>query len=329
MRKKAKTIITALFLILVLVLLLITLNGRGRNDVASAPAEPVMNNEPAGLAEHAELPETEAVTGRQNGERFEEVIILEGMEETVRYEHVRNDTIGFEMDYDYEHFNRHSESDRECFVSCYDDPDNPENYLEVRYDPHDADTIAVSISEALSNNYDISKNDFFMLDRAGRCIRIDASAEKGGMRMPDLLQMVYVIPASDGCRVATAHYSIEGAEGFGRRFHYFMDTFSVIASQGEKRLTDEQAVSAIRQYCCINNPDLGGIVSAEEYPAYWDISSSSENEIVVVFRSYTGSLNRYYIDPVSGGTYVTELVPGIIDEEQRTDESLNVWDYLF
>ena len=329
MRKKAKTIVTALFLILVLVLLLITLNGRGRNDVASVPVEPVMNNEPAGPAEHAESPEAEAVTGRQNGERFEGVIILEGMEETVRYEHVRNDTIGFEMDYDYELFNRQSESDRECFVSCYDDPDNPENYLEVRYNPHNADTIAASISEALSNDYDIGKNDSFMLDRAGRCIRIDASAEKGGMRMPDLLQMVYVITASDGCRVATAHYSIEGAEGFGRRFHYFMNAFSVITSQGEKRLTDEQAVSAIRQYCCINNPDLGGIVSAEEYPAYWDISSSSENEIVVVFRSYTGSLNRYYIDPVSGDTYVTELVPGIIDEEQRTDESLNVWDYLF
>ena len=49
---------------------------------------------------------------------------------------------------------------------------------------------------------------------------------------------------------------------------------------------------------------------------------------LVLFRSYTGAQNRYYIDPVSGEATVTELVPGIMDEEQRTDESLNVWDYL-
>jgi len=168
-----------------------------------------------------------------------------------------------------------------------------------------------------------------MLDLAGRCIRIDASAEKGGMTMPDLLQMVYIIPAADGCRVATAHYSIESAEGFGRRFHYMMDTFSAIASQGEKRLTDEQAVSAIRNYCYINNPDLKSTANAGEYPTYWEISSSDENEIVVLFRSYTGAQVRYYIDPVSGDTYVTESVPGITSGEVRTDESLNVWDYLF
>ena len=37
--------------------------------------------------------------------------------------------------------------------------------------------------------------------------------------------MVYVIPAADGCLVATAHYTIESAEGFGRRFNYLMNTF--------------------------------------------------------------------------------------------------------
>ena len=67
-----------------------------------------------------------------------------------------------------------------------------------------------------------------MLDHAGSCIRIDASAAKGGKVMPDLLQMVYIIPAEDGCRIATAHYSIESAEGFGKRFRNMMDTFVVI-----------------------------------------------------------------------------------------------------
>ena len=50
--------------------------------------------------------------------------------------------------------------------------------------------------------------------------------------MPDLLQMVYIIPAPDGCRVATAHYSIESAEGFGRRFSYILNTLVVIDRNG-------------------------------------------------------------------------------------------------
>ena len=61
-----------------------------------------------------------------------------------------------------------------------------------------------------------------------RCIRIDASADVGGLTMPDQLQMVYIIPAADGCRIATAHYYIVGAEGFGRRFACMMHTLSVI-----------------------------------------------------------------------------------------------------
>lgn len=95
---------------------------------------------------------------------------------------------------------------------------------------------------------------------------------------------------------------------------------------GEK-LSDEQALAAIRNYCFSRNPDLEGIVKAGEYPVYWEVLSSDEKEIVVLFRSYTGAQNRYYIDRLSGQTYVTEFVPGITDEEQRTDESFNIRDY--
>ncbi|MBQ9443224.1 MAG: hypothetical protein IJU43_02895 [Lachnospiraceae bacterium] len=93
-------------------------------------------------------------------------------------------------------------------------------------------------------------------------------------------------------------------------------------------ITEVQAVDAITDYCYEQNPDLKDIVEAGEYPVYWDISSSDDKEIVVVFRSYTGALTYYHIDPATGDTYVTELVPGIIDEEQRTDETLNVRDYI-
>ena len=168
-------------------------------------------------------------TGRQDGERFEDVIMMEGMEETVKYEHIRNDSVGIEMDYDYERFERHSESDRECFISLYDDPENPQIYLEVTTSADDADTVAASVGKALSASYDIIKESI-TLDRAGDCILIDASNAKGNKGTPDLLQTVYIIPADDGCRIATAHYTFESAEGFGRRFNYIMNTLVVIDS---------------------------------------------------------------------------------------------------
>ena len=169
-------------------------------------------------------------TGRQDGERFEDVIMMEGMEETVKYEHIRNDSVGIEMDYDYERFERHSESDRECFISLYDDPENPQIYLEVTTSADDADTVAASVGKALfSASYDIIKESI-TLDRAGDCILIDASNAKGNKGTPDLLQTVYIIPAADGCRIATAHYTFESAEGFGRRFNYIMNTLVVIDS---------------------------------------------------------------------------------------------------
>ena len=169
-------------------------------------------------------------TGRQAGSRFEGVIVLEGVEETVRYEHIINGALGFEMDYDYERFTRYSELDRECFVSHYDDPDHPENYLEVTYSPEDADAAAASVSGALSNEYDIIMEPF-MLEGAGRCVRIEASEAKGGGETPDLLQTVYIVPASDGSLIATAHYSFESAEGFGARFCNMMHTLTVIDRQ--------------------------------------------------------------------------------------------------
>lgn len=187
--------------------------------------------EKSGLSELAGNVEPLADTGRQDGERFEDVIILEGTEETVRYEHIRNDKLGFEMEYDYEAFVRYRESDREYFISAYDDPDNPEAYLEVKYSPEDAETVSASLSGALANDYDIV-NESISLDRAGSCIRIDASDSKGDGGMPDFLQTVYVIPAADGCRVATVHCSFESTEGFGRRVSYIMNTLVVIARNG-------------------------------------------------------------------------------------------------
>ena len=263
---------------------------------------------------------------RQDGERFETVIILEGMEETVHYEHIRREDLGFEMDYDYEAFARQSTPDRERFVSVWDDPANPENYMELMFRPEDAATIAAFVSEAFSKEYDITTVPR-ELDYAGTCTRIEASVIKGTNNMADQIQAVYIIPASDGCIVATTHSFIVESEGFGHRFDYMLNGMRLIDRSGGGPLSDEQALTAIRNYCIAGNPDLESI-AAEDYPTYWELASSDANQIVVLFRSYTGALVRYYIDRATGDTYVTEFVPGITAEEMRTEESLNVRDYL-
>ena len=95
-----------------------------------------------------------------------------------------------------------------------------------------------------------------------------------------------------------------------------------------ERITDDQAITAIKNYCHMTNPDLVNIEKEGEYPVYWEVQSSDENEIVILFRSYTGAQIRYYIDPVLGDTYVTEFVPQITNEEEKTDEEFNIRDYL-
>lgn len=322
-KKLLKAITAAIALLLLLTVVLIVYS---RNDSAAQPDVPAVNAAPVGQTAPAETPEVETGSGMRDGERFETTIILEGMESTVKYEHVRNDAIGFEMDYDYELFARQSGADSERFVSVYDRSEEPENYLELRYDPRDAETVAEALGAVLSREYDLLESTR-ELERAGSCIRIEASELKGTGRMADQIKVAYIIPASDGCRVAAAHYAAEAAEGFGRRFSYLLNTLSVIAGNGDGKLSDELALSAIKRYCYAQNAELEAIVKAGEYPVYWELASSDENEIVVLYRSYTGAQIRYHIDPVSGETCVTESVPAVSSEETRTDEVLNVRDY--
>lgn len=95
-----------------------------------------------------------------------------------------------------------------------------------------------------------------------------------------------------------------------------------------EKISDDQAQTAIQEYCYSKNPDLKNMVNDDQYTVYWEVSSSEENEVVILFRSYTGALNYYYIDRNTGDVYVTECVPGIIDEEQKTDETFNIKNYL-
>ena len=163
----------------------------------------------------------------QPGEHFEGTVTLEGMEQTVHYEAIRNDALGFEMGYDYENFVRHSEADRERFISAWDNPDNPEIYLEITHSSDDAETTAASIAETLSARYNVSRWEY-TLDRAGDCIDLRSELDKEGQMSVWELQMVYIIPADDGCFVAWGHYTQESAEGCGARFRGMMHTFAVL-----------------------------------------------------------------------------------------------------
>lgn len=310
-----------LALVLSLTLLLAAAAGCAKGKEEPQPAE---TESPVETAEPAE--ETPAIE-RQHGERFEDVIMIEGMEETIKLEHFVNETAGLAMDYDYESFVCRASSDRLQIVSAYDDPETPENYIEVSYCPDDAETVADAIEKVLSADYAVSR-DTAVLKSGVECIHMDASATPDGAYTADVLQAVYVIPADDGCRVAHLRYLPEGSDGFGRRLSYLASTVTVMDPQGERAMSDEQACAAIERYCCLSNPDLKGIVDSGEYPVSWKITEYSEDQIVILFHSYTGADVRYYIDPVSGETYVTEFVSGVTAEEQRTDETLNVWDYM-
>ncbi len=299
-----------------------------QNETPAAETESQTTASDDGQIIVEETPETPTQDERQDGERFEAVIMMEGMEETVRYEHIRREDLGFAMDYDYENFVRQSEGDRERFVSNWEDPADPQNYLEVSYDTGNANLVADAISAGLSDVYDLLQDER-ELDNSVKCLRIEASVIKGTNQMADRIQEIYIIPAGSGSIVARAYYAIEGAEGFGRRFAYMVRTLNTLERNVEGMpVEDELALSIIRNHCLSENPDLQQIVDAGEYPVSWEIESSDGQQVVILFRSYTGALVRYYIDRATGDTYVTEFVPGITAEEQRTGESFKLWDQV-
>ena len=299
---------------------------------ATAEVQPTAEPAPAETAAPqpapAETPAPAPAVSRQNGERFETTIMMEGMEETVNYEHVRREDLGFEMDYDYDMFVRQSGADCERFVSVWDgNPADPVDYFEVRYDTGSAEQVADAINAAFSGDYDTSVV-YREMDNGVQAIRIEASVIKGTNQMADQIDVRYIVPAADGCRIVKAHYWTADSEGYARRIAYLIFTLSAFDRSGGEGLTDDQAIAAIAKYCAALNPDLEEIVNAGEYPAYWEIESSDAQQVVVLFRSYTGALVRYYVDRTTGDTRVTEFVPGITPEEMPSDESLNAWDYV-
>ncbi len=231
---KRKNHAALLFVVLALALLLTALGGCGKPDVPEQTSDPVEEIGPGETTEptvdpvdepepdEASEPETEA--GLQDGQRFEAVIMIEGMEETVQYEHARNEAAGFEMDFDYEMVERQSDANGERFVSLYDDPQDPMNYLEVAFRAEGAEAAAVALQNELTQSFRSVEAEPYQLEGAGACTQVSAYDAADGQT----LQTVYIIPAAGGCLVAREHCTLESAEGFGVRFDQMLHTLSLI-----------------------------------------------------------------------------------------------------
>ena len=290
---------TAVSIVLALTLVLMTmLCGCGKKGTEEQNPQPVSTHAPVSQPTPTEPPEAGNGTGRLDGERFEAVVILEGMEETVQYEHVRNEDIGFELDYEYEALERHRASDCEYFLSRYDDPDDPWNYLEVTCSAEDAEAVASAVMAELSDDFDTVVTAQLTLDHAWACSRIDASGAKEGRTPAGALESVYIIPAADGCRVARAHYTVESAEGFGARFAAMMNTLIVtgaVSPTAGSKAADAEAKTLVAVFsatgttkgvaeklAAIMDADLYEILPAEPYTSddlnYGDKNSRATRE---------------------------------------------------
>ena len=154
--------------------------------------------------------------------------MIEGTEETVRYEHIKNTKAGIELDYDYESFNRVNEGERETFTSVYDDQAAPNNYMYIVADTDDPDTAAGMFGMTLAMDFENVSSEKVTLDKAGDCTVLYANGPKSEVFPSDAVEKVYIIPAPDGCRIARIYCTVESAEGFGVHFAEMLDTLEVI-----------------------------------------------------------------------------------------------------
>ena len=92
-------------------------------------------------------------------------------------------------------------------------------------------------------------------------------------------------------------------------------------------LTDELALEGFENYLHFKIKNLDEIIDERKKPCTWGIASSDKNEIMIMFKSNTGSLLRYHINRKTGKTYVTSYSVEY-NNYFRTKETLNIRDYL-
>ncbi len=277
------------------VLSMMMLVGCGRNGGVEETVSPVLPSAPANTPEPVSSPEPETAVSHQAGDRYEGTVTLDGVEQTVRYEQIRNDTIGFEIGYDYDRFERYSEPDRERFILKGENPEHPEVYLEVTRRAEDAETTAESIVETLSGEYDPYKGEF-TLDHAGNCITINADVDKTGQMTMDYLQVVYIIPASDGCIVAWGHNTFDSADAFAALYRNMMHTLVVLEEHKTPIMNTPHPESASGRFTGVMGSEFvipEGFIQLDESPSigYQYTFWHPDHEIrIVVYEIAQGSI---------------------------------------
>lgn len=95
-----------------------------------------------------------------------------------------------------------------------------------------------------------------------------------------IILMTAVILAAAGCGLNDASETeiIGGADGPTAIFISNEVGKGSVADDPDGPITEEQALSAIKNYCHINNPDLSDIEKEGEYTVYWEIESEDDDE---------------------------------------------------
>lgn len=106
------------------------------------------------------------------------------------------------------------------------------------------------------------------------------------------------------------------------------DPFSDLETDpNQEPLTDEQALTGFTNYLYFKIKNLQKILDEDKKPCTWGISSSDKKTIVIMFKSHTGALLRYYINRSTGKTYAATYVVSS-NSYVRTNETLNIRDYI-
>lgn len=92
----------------------------------------------------------------------------------------------------------------------------------------------------------------------------------------------------------------------------------------EQTITEDMAYEGVNNYC----HKMYDWSIAEELPEIMYVVryDETDSEYVVMFRSYTGAHEYFYVDKTTGMTRMTFRDYGLNDEEDRG--TMNLWDYL-
>lgn len=92
----------------------------------------------------------------------------------------------------------------------------------------------------------------------------------------------------------------------------------------EQTITEDMAYEGVNNYC----HKMYDWSVAEQLPDSMYVASYGETdcEYVVMFRSYTGAYEYFYVDKTTGMTRMTFRDYGLNDEEDGG--TMNLWDYL-